>query len=92
MSRLKEKYLDILAWESLFIAEIGGGVVKVQGRPPDHNAPETESAQSYVAKSLAQIQAQVSLLADEPGGERPSSWDRLLRLSGDPAKLEVTVF
>lgn len=31
--------MDILAaWESLVITEIAGGVVKVQGRPPDHNA------------------------------------------------------
>lgn len=56
MSRLKEKYLEILAaWEPLVITDIGGGMVKVQGRPPDHSAPQTDGSHSYVVESLAQI-------------------------------------
>lgn len=77
MSRLKEKYLDILAaWESLVTTEIVGGVIKVQGRPPDHNAPETESAQSYVAKRLAQTQPQVSPLGMNLAGKGRVPGDR----------------
>lgn len=48
--------MEILAaWEPLVITEIGGGMVKVQGRPPDHSAPQTDGSHSYVVESLAQI-------------------------------------
>lgn len=79
--------------EPLVITEIGEEVVKVQSRPPHHNAPETEDAQSYVAKSLAQILPQVSQLDQaaqlkKPGFPCP---EKAELLETDPSQVRSTV-
>ena len=49
VSGVKEIYLILAAWKPLWITEIvwGEGMAKVQGRPPDHTAPETDCCCCY---------------------------------------------
>lgn len=71
------------------------GMVKVQGRPLDHTAPETEGAYRYVADSLIQILPQASPFAEQTHSkntaslveERQSSWKQIPSLGRSPVTM-----